>query len=212
MPNHVTNRVTITGPAASIADLRRSCFSKVKPDVPDWWREKVAAGGEDAEEWSNRIAAREAEPEFEIFDFNRIIPAPDFIAQGDLSMGSREDSTGRNWYSWNSEKWGTKWNAYELLIKADEAELLVFHFDTAWSVPNPIFQVLGNSFRELSITVEYFDEGHCFWGTDTKPSGATNYIEQTFSGSDESAKALAERKRLCKELKGYDPEADEENE
>lgn len=209
MPNHVTNRVTITGPAESIAELRQSCFAKRKPEVPDFWREKAAAGGDGAQEWLDRIAAREAEPEFDVFDFNRIIPVPAFISDGDLVAGSRADQTGRNWYSWNVDNWGTKWNAYDLSIKTDEPELLVFEFDTAWSVPDQVLQVLGKWFKELSIKVEYFDEGHCFWGTDTKPAGSVSYVEQIFDGSDKSEAAIAERNRLCKELKRYDPEADD---
>lgn len=208
MPNHVTNRVTITGPSESIAEFRQSCFTKEKQEVPDFWREKAAAGGDSAKEWIDRIAKREADPEFDVFDFNKIIPTPAFIATGDLVFQSREEQTGRNWYEWNRKNWGTKWNAYDLSIKTDDPELLVFEFDTAWSVPDQVFQVLGKWFNELSIKVEYFDEGHCFWGTDTKPAGSVKYVEQKFHGSDKSEAAIAERNRLCKELKGYDPEED----
>lgn len=209
MPNHVTNRITIAGPAESIAELRAACFTKHKPEVPEFWREKAAAADECSQEWIDRIAAREAEPEFEIFDFNKIIPMPAFIASGDLAPGSREERTGRNWYKWRTESWGTKWNSYDLSIKTDECDRLVFCFDTAWSVPTPVLKTIGQWFHELDITVEYFDEGHCFWGTDTKPAGEREFKEETFNGNDTSARALSEKHRLCKELKGYDPEEED---
>ena len=50
MANHVTNRVTISGPVESIADFRQACFSKHKPEVPGWWRQELAkATGEEAQ-------------------------------------------------------------------------------------------------------------------------------------------------------------------
>ncbi|NMG64339.1 hypothetical protein GPA19_05190 [Azoarcus indigens] len=211
MPNHVTNRVTIAGPAESVAELRKSCFAMHKPEVPAFWREKASAGGGGgAQEWLDRIAKREAEPEYEVFDFNRIIPAPAFIANGDgLISGSREDQTGRNWHRWNSKKWGTKWNAYKLSIVEDEPGKLVFQFDTAWSSPTPILDVIAEWFPELHIVAEYFDEGHCFWGVDTKPVNAAKFSVQEFGGNDVSELAISERNRLCKKLKGYDPAEEE---
>ena len=209
MPNHVTNRLTITGPAESIADFRAACFAVCKPGVPSYWRDEAAKPDADPK-WAERIAKREAEPEYEVFDFNKIVPTPAYITQGDLRHGSREQATGRNWYDWNYANWGTKWNAYELTISEDTPERLVFKFDTAWASPDPIFNALGKAFPELAITAEYFDEGHCFWGSSIKPAGVRDFIEEVFSDHKASDRALAERNRLCLELKGYDPEADEE--
>lgn len=210
MPNHVTNRLTITGPAESIADFRAACFSTCKREVPAFWREEAAKPNADPK-WAERIAKLEAEPEYEVFDFNKIVPTPAYIAQGDLRHGSREQATGRNWYDWGISNWGTKWNAYELAISEDTPERLVFNFDTAWSSPDPIFNALGKAFPELAITAEYFDEGHCFWGSSIKPAGARGFIEEVFSDHKASDRALAERNRLCIELEGYDPEVDEED-
>ena len=39
-----------------------------------------------------------------------------------------------DWYEWNVEMWGTKWNAYQLEIVSPT----VVTFETAWSAPHPV--------------------------------------------------------------------------
>lgn len=41
MPNHVTNRLTITGDEKSLSELFNACFRKQKREVPDFWHEKA---------------------------------------------------------------------------------------------------------------------------------------------------------------------------
>ncbi len=79
----------------------------------------------------------------------------------------RPVSEDKNWYDWNCQNWGTKWDAcnMEPPIFADHgdgtAELELI-FDTAWSPAMPIFMHL----RELGlfVTAEYEDEGLNFAG------------------------------------------------
>ena len=71
-------------------------------------------------------------------DFNRLVPMPDDIQVGDLTMEERKASGGRNWYDWSRQNWGTKWNAYDVVVTAGEVA-----FDTAWSCPEPIVRALA---------------------------------------------------------------------
>ncbi len=176
MPNHVTNRVTITGPAESIEDFRKGCFSVTKKDENET---------------------------YEKFDFNKIIPSPGFISLDDFTFGSREDKTGRNWYNWSIESWGTKWNSYSLEFIKDEPGLLSYRFDTAWSTPWAILETIARWFSELSITIEYFDEGGGFWGVDIKREGSHSFERKTFGPNDKSDEAIKCRDKLGLELKGY---------
>jgi hypothetical protein len=75
-----------------------------------------------------------------------------------------EDS---NWYDWNLDNWGTKWDACNMNPPAftdhgDGTAELVLIFDTAWSPAMPIFQHLLE--LGLSVTAEYEDEGLIFAG------------------------------------------------
>jgi hypothetical protein len=47
-----------------------------------------------------------------------------------------------DWYGWSVENWGTKWNSYDFCLVSQDPDKLVIRFDTAWSVPMPIFQKL----------------------------------------------------------------------
>jgi len=212
MPNHVTNRLTIKGDERPLSELFSSCFRKQKRDVPDYWHEKAKDESADADsrkEWSERISEREAQEPYDVFDFNLIIPAPAFIFSGDaLSAGSREESTGRNWYKFNSARWGTKWNAYDMQIVEHTESSLVFMFDTAWNIPDPIIKELVSWFPELSFFHEFYDEGGWFFG-DRKYQAGELVIDRYIYG-DNKAKHRDLEKRLSIELKGYDLDAEED--
>lgn len=57
------------------------------------------------------------------------------------------------WYHWCNSNWGTKWNAYEIVIDEDTIE-----FQTAWSTPLPIFIALSREFPDIEFIIEYADE------------------------------------------------------
>lgn len=90
-------------------------------------------------------------------DFNKIIPMPDYIYQGDLGQEERKIYGKNNWYDWCCDNWGTKWNAYN--ISVDENSIT---FDTAWTTPTPIVNRLAELFPEITIIHEWADEdsGH----------------------------------------------------
>ncbi len=56
----------------------------------------------------------------------------------------------KSWYDWSLKNWGTKWNACECEMednsKYDAVEIT---FNTAWSEPTGIYEVLANKFPAL---------------------------------------------------------------
>ncbi|MEE3759699.1 hypothetical protein V2H33_21955 [Escherichia coli] len=140
-------------------------------------------------------------------DFNKIIPLPPFIANGNgLTVGSREDGTGRNWYKFHLDKWGTKWNAYDCSIVEQENKMIIT-FDTAWSEPEEIVREIHKWFPEFMLTHEYFDEGWGFFGC--KRYGALGIFGGTYKDRVENEDLFM---KLCIELKGYNPDEDEDEE
>ena len=59
-----------------------------------------------------------------------------------------------NWYDYHNEKWGTKWDAFEVGIGNDEIA-----FTTAWAAPFPIFEKICAMFpkKEIEFEAEYED-------------------------------------------------------
>lgn len=135
-------------------------------------------------------------------DFNLLIPQPIEMYRGDLSIDDSNDFE-CNWSTWNRLHWGTKWNAYNGSCSVDDDRGIIV-FDTAWSVPYPVIVAFANKFL-TSFEHRYFDEGSCFWG-----------IEEWSVSSDRASRIKkrashpGDKKPLCVELKGYDPETDDD--
>lgn len=74
-----------------------------------------------------------------LIDFNLCVPQPEEVRNSPTMLG-REDRDKPNWYDWNCENWGTKWNAYQCEIIEDCTgeynDMLEIRFTTAWGVPD----------------------------------------------------------------------------
>lgn len=122
MPNHVKNIITISGDKNEFYKLSEN----VKGNDPYYGYEIS-------------------------FDFEKIIPMPDNIYQGDLKIGESYDEN--NWLDWSIDHWGTKWNAYE-----HEERENGFVSLTAWSAPHPVIEKLAKDYPKLTIRHRWADE------------------------------------------------------
>jgi hypothetical protein len=111
------------------------------------------------EEVAKKVASLPSIPEDEKreFDFKSLIPMPSHIFTGDLGRKDEEKHGEENcWLKWCRFNWGTKWNAYDILVKPGEIK-----FDTAWNHPIPVLRQLSCDFPEIEFEVLYADEN---WG------------------------------------------------
>lgn len=138
------------------------------------------------------------------FDFKTLVPQPLYVYQGNLSQEDEQDFP-INWRSWNRENWGTKWGAYGQTCGVENGKAFI-QFDTAWSIPYPVLAAFANKFV-IPFEHRYFDEGANFWGIEEWKSEDGHVIRKTKRKSNEEDKVA-----LCIELKGYDPERDEDDE
>jgi len=102
------------------------------------------------------------------FDFNKVIPTPCNIYQGNLGKAEEEKYGKENcWYEWNIKHWGTKWNAYGYRkgdggykdYRNDDRNI---YFDTAWAMPMPVCEALAKALSDCQFVWEYADDdvGH----------------------------------------------------
>lgn len=102
------------------------------------------------------------------FDFNKVVPQPntkeecpqEYIC--DCKKEHITDSKGGNWFNWfkwNYDHWGTKWNACDTIIVYQDDDQLEFNFNTAWCPPQPIFKLLRKQNPSLNIWTNYVSEG-----------------------------------------------------
>ena len=97
------------------------------------------------------------------FDFNKIIPMPDYIYRGNLGPEEQKIYGKNNWYDWSNENWGTKWNCWDVEYGETEDELF-YNFYTAWSPSEPVVKALAEMFPEANIRFRYEETGCCFCG------------------------------------------------
>lgn len=98
-------------------------------------------------------------------DFNKIIPEPeteadcpkDCIITDKSHVMRYEEKPWFDWYEWHCKYWGTKWNAYDGYVKIGKSYLTVV-FQTAWSMPRPIYEQLAK--LGYNFEVQYADEDY----------------------------------------------------
>ena len=141
------------------------------------------------------------------FDFEKLVPSPPHIYRGDLNREDEEDFP-LNWYSWNVQNWGTKWNCYNQFTGIADDGRAYIQFDTAWSIPYPILAAFCNRFN-IPFEHRYFDEGHNFWGIEIWDKKRYPIQVDHVSRVKKRKNVPDDKRTLCIELKGYDP--NEEN-
>ena len=73
---------------------------------------------------------------------------------------STADSTAgpNNWYAWNIENWGTKWDAAEVDTERIAPRHFLTRFHTAWSPPYPVIEEASRQYPTLNFTLEWEEE------------------------------------------------------
>lgn len=140
------------------------------------------------------------------FDFEKLVPSPPQMYHGNISSSDEQDFP-CNWNSWSRENWGTKWNAYDASTSVD-GDKATIEFDTAWSIPYPVIAAFCNRFQ-VPFEHRYFDEGHNFWGIETWE--ADRWSGNRVTRHEKRYKKPEDKNALCIELKGYDPDAPDED-
>lgn len=64
----------------------------------------------------------------------------------------------QDWYGWSNANWGTKWDAMEVSADRESENEISICFQTAWSAPDPIYQVLTVKYPKLNFDVQFADE------------------------------------------------------
>lgn len=94
----------------------------------------------------------------------------------------------QDWYMWNIDNWGTKWDAQPRSIVWHDDDSVSFNLDTAWGPPIKFYEAL----EELGyrVTAYYLEEGMAFVGK--YQDGYDDYIEYGGMSADEMEDELPE--------------------
>ena len=167
MPNHVTNKLVITGSDEQINDF----VSKVNIKTED---------GEDGFDF-NGVFPMPAELK-DITAPSTILPDDKYnelIANGETTRAISQTHADNlmkkygatDWYDWCVANWGTKWGAYDVTewnVFENEATV---SFNTAWSPPTEFLINASKLYPDLQFKNTYCDEGGGFLGWDIISDG-----------------------------------------
>lgn len=100
--------------------------------------------------------------------FKKIIPEPD---------NKPEDW---DWYKWHCDKWGTKWDAYEVEfydpeLREDGSYWTRYSFETAWAPPFQVIEKLINDYPQLHFKMHSEEPGMGFGAVVTGINGKIHH-------------------------------------
>ena len=176
MPNHITNRLTIIGTEEQVKPVREAIRGEREDQFIDF--NKIAPIPKELENTQSpiRIISQKEydKQEKRIVEGNLTNDEKNFGLSRGLTQKLVDEYRKKfghsDWYNWQIENWGTKWNAYEQ-VQIDEN---VIEFQTAWSTPFSLLVNLSELFSEVTFEVRFADEDFGY-----------NVGEYTLLGGDE---------------------------
>ena len=131
--------------------------------MPNWVFNNITVYGDDKklDKVQNRLKAEYKGVENGDVNFLNFIAPPEenweeynTVGVPGLSTEDKENHPVFNWYDWNCENWGTKWNACESNVNLIKKELFI-SFETAWSPPRQFMDAFFAYLVELGLEAHY---------------------------------------------------------
>ena len=216
MPNWVTNRLNIHGPADQVAIF----FDKVKCNEREFDFEcitpmpeslKIVSGsttsdaqkllrGDDVENLMQRYPDEGDAPDPSVFYGYEKHPEtmPELRVYAEIIRSNEEKYGMLDWYDWAYFRWGTKWNACNSWRTGNK-----IGFDTAWSTPDGIIEALPSFLASINcdqISIEWA------WAEEQGFFGGYYYIEPCDDGyliNQDYFEDNDDAYDLCETLLGY---------
>lgn len=155
MPNWVYNSVAIYGDKDKVEELY-ALISKPRPDIESEWVDGKPVFKE----------VMRQQP----LSFWNIFAPNDVVAYHNTPIESKDYHAlpNGNWYDWNREHWGCKWDASFDDPEADgvTGNALDLHFQTPWDAPRPIIEWFANYAVSNGLSLDWHYEEEQGWGAE----------------------------------------------
>lgn len=174
MPNHIQCRLLFKGEDAQIAQIREHIkgtyddgsemqidFNKIKK-CPDGLNMQVCSHIVDMSNKTMDVPTSDNPLLGALEEMNRArLKSPQTLDDAQWKqyiqcLQNLRDTGHAYWYTWNIENWGTKWNAYNQNDKRTTNDAI--YFQTAWSAPISLIDVLSKMFPNVHMCLTYADE------------------------------------------------------
>jgi hypothetical protein len=118
--------------------------------MPNWCSNRATITGPSPVIEEIRLKLTQDDPELLAW----MVPQPKF--EGD-----------QDWYMWNVNNWGTKWDISDVYIDNDEPDSIEFSFSSAWAPPVEAFTTWAFADGRVQFSLEYWEPGCGFVGVTT---------------------------------------------
>lgn len=85
-----------------------------------------------------------------------------------------------DWWNFNIENWGTKWDACDVEVDTSDPEEACYTFQTAWDFPKPWFEAVAAKWIDLEFKVYASEESHEFYLSGTAQNGVADLNFQDY--------------------------------
>jgi len=137
--------------------------------MPNWCANslKLVANTDEQREILKFIRDNCENQEFGLFD--HFIPCPEDLKNStkgypaDPNEEANKEKHGYpTWYEFNTNEWGTKWDAANICIENFDGDSLIITFDTAWSPPKQFYHKMYAN--EWELTASFIEAGDDYIG------------------------------------------------
>jgi len=140
MPNWVYNNLSVIGPKDEVDRFLEQAGRPYEVRYRDYG--------------SDEQVTRTHESVFSFWNFVR----PEDDRLDDYFSTADGSAPADNWYAWNINHWGTKWDANDADAERLGDDHAVVRFSTAWSPPEPAILAASTQFPALTLTLEWEEE------------------------------------------------------
>ncbi len=183
MPNHVTNRLHIIGDSKEVSACRKAIKTSSKENGKSYIKHvdfnkiiempkslKITSGSN----VDQAIAVLKKDYQYlypyleygwvkelgitnvvELIEYFKTKLSKSDFSQARTAISNIKKYGCKDWYSWSTKNWGTKWNSYDSSYDKSNKSI---KFDTAWATPYPVMEKLSILYPNLTFKVEYADE------------------------------------------------------
>lgn len=175
MPNWVFNSLAVTGEKADIEEMAKqldrsfiNAFGQLYSNPVFAFWNIIAPDQSIIEEYKNQPKRTDTP-----------ISDPNWWADVEKLM-----SVDNSWYAWNVRNWGSKWDVavadgeeYSDTRCEWNGDMLMYHFNTPWSPPEPAMITLSKLYPKLEFELVY-EEEQGWGGTTLFTAGEDSVVEQ----------------------------------
>jgi hypothetical protein len=139
--------------------------------MPNWCNNRLSVSGPKADVLTFIEKAKSADS---VLSFESLVPPkyddPDYQDAKEAHVEGTTDHPTFNWYRWQKDHWGTKWDVNPDEVSLDTNESFdgndleaVYEFATAWCAPTEFYEAITAMFPTLTFDAYGWEPGCSVW-------------------------------------------------